>query len=199
MLRHRYSTIPGWFNFHRAYSAAVNAARRGAILIEIGAFKGRSTSYLITEAVNANKGISIHVVDTFRGTPGKHKDLDYWPIFDQNMAKPPDLRSYFTAHVMHSVDAADSFSDDTVAFLFIDGDHSYEAIKVDLDVWTTKVSGIIAGHDWKPNEFPGVCRAVNEAFPGRVQTCRRQHVWAVAIGDGDRIDNRTFLETFARR
>lgn len=62
-----------------------------------------------------------------------------------------------------------------IDFLFIDGCHSYEAVKADIEGWTPHVrfGGLILGHDYLrvPGdegddlwEFPGVSRAVNESF-----------------------------------
>ena len=50
-----------------------------------------------------------------------------------------------------------------VDFVYIDAEHSYEAMTNDLALWFPKVraGGVIAGHDYSP-EFDGVRRAVNE-------------------------------------
>jgi predicted O-methyltransferase YrrM len=51
-------------------------------------------------------------------------------------------------------------------FVFIDADHSYEAVRQDIADWTHKVKpgGWVGGHDYS-RKFPGVIKAVNEAFP----------------------------------
>jgi hypothetical protein len=48
-----------------------------------------------------------------------------------------------------SVAAADLFEDGTLDFVFIDGDHTYEGVKRDIEAWAPKVrdGGIVAGHD----------------------------------------------------
>ncbi len=50
--------------------------------------------------------------------------------------------------------------------VFIDADHSYDAVKTDLASWAPKVrkGGIIAGHDYHADAFPGVVKAVDEYF-----------------------------------
>lgn len=61
-----------------------------------------------------------------------------------------------------------------IDFLFIDGCHSYEAVKSDIEGWLphVKVGGTILGHDYLKVasgtgfiwEFPGVAQAVHEKF-----------------------------------
>ena len=50
-----------------------------------------------------------------------------------------------------------------VDFVYLDADHSYEAVKLDIQTWWPKVraGGILAGHDWD-EEHPGVEGAVSE-------------------------------------
>ena len=54
--------------------------------------------------------------------------------------------------------------------VFIDGDHSYEAVKHDILNWKKKVrpGGILAGHDYHP-DFPGVVQAVDECLQDQLQ------------------------------
>ena len=51
---------------------------------------------------------------------------------------------------MDSVAAAETFADKSLAFVYLDGDHSFEGVRRDLLAWIPKVQsgGIIAGHDY---------------------------------------------------
>jgi len=68
-----------------------------------------------------------------------------------------------------SVEAAAEIPDESLDFVFIDADHSYEGCKSDIEAWAPKVKrgGLIAGHDYENTAFPkfGVRRAVDELFP----------------------------------
>ena len=65
-----------------------------------------------------------------------------------------------------SMEAVQDFTDNTLDFVFIDGNHNYEHCKEDLTEWYKKVKpgGIIYGHDYKedPVNNYGVIEAVNE-------------------------------------
>lgn len=72
-----------------------------------------------------------------------------------------------------SVSAAQSFSDEYFDFVYIDADHTEDAVSKDILAWWTKVrkGGILAGHDYSPAivTYPdnivlkfGVIEAVNK-------------------------------------
>jgi predicted O-methyltransferase YrrM len=65
-------------------------------------------------------------------------------------------------------------------FIFIDADHSYEAVKADIAAWSKRLApgGLIAGHDYDAH-WPGVMRAVDEAYPGRLRGAGS--IWYVRI------------------
>jgi len=52
--------------------------------------------------------------------------------------------------------------DDSLDFVFIDGDHSFEAVKKDLRMWHPKVKkgGLVSGHDLFNPAFEGVNEAL---------------------------------------
>lgn len=65
-----------------------------------------------------------------------------------------------------SAEAVVEFEDNTLDFVYIDGDHTYEGVKRDILLWLPKIKtdGIIGGHDYKEHTFPGVTKAVHELF-----------------------------------
>jgi hypothetical protein len=48
--------------------------------------------------------------------------------------------------------------------VYIDAEHTYEAVKKDIAMWRPMAQHLIAGHDY--GVFPGVGKAVREAFSG---------------------------------
>jgi Methyltransferase domain len=77
---------------------------------------------------------------------------------------------------MTSKDASPQFQDGELEFVYIDGNHSYEACKEDIQLWWPKVKkgGLFAGHDYvdgKVNESEfGVKSAVDEFVKANNQT-----------------------------
>jgi predicted O-methyltransferase YrrM len=51
----------------------------------------------------------------------------------------------------YSLDAVKTFPDNSIDFVFIDGNHALDHVVCDLTQWTkkVKVGGIISGHDYK--------------------------------------------------
>ena len=56
-MRHFYTEIEGWFNFLPLYEEVINNAKHEQHFVEIGAWKGKSTSYMAVDELipNANK------------------------------------------------------------------------------------------------------------------------------------------------
>jgi hypothetical protein len=66
-------------------------------------------------------------------------------------------------------------------FVFIDGNHSYASVKTDLSLWAPKVrkGGIIAGHDYHADSWPGVVKAVDEFFQNETVVLGNDSIWMV--------------------
>jgi len=62
---------------------------------------------------------------------------------------------------------AEQFEPESLVMVYLDANHSYEAVKADLNAWFDKVKsgGIISGHDYLSEEY-GVKQAVNEFCSG---------------------------------
>lgn len=161
---HIYQTIPGWFNFEDIYSGIVKEAKDGDIFVEVGAWLGKSTSYMIIEILNSNKNIEFHVVDTWLGSSEHQAYIKkYGDPFIQFKKNLKDYLKYLNIHKVPSVEASKLFKDKIIKFCFIDASHKYEDVKADIEAWLPKIKkdGILAGHDYS-NDWPGVKQAVRE-------------------------------------
>ena len=65
-MNHIYQNIQGWFSYGDLYSNLVKHCSHNQeyIFVEIGSWKGRSTSFMGVEIANSKKNISFYAVDT---------------------------------------------------------------------------------------------------------------------------------------
>jgi hypothetical protein len=167
------------------YAAVVPTLPRFPWVAEIGVAFGRSLLFAAELLTRRQPGI-LFGIDPWQGQA--HPDADkrspcsyaeaLASIVDG--AQPGELEITYLLR-MESKKARRCFGDWPVFHLvFIDGDHSYQGACDDIRAWRGLVEpgGILAGHDYA-ERFPGVVRAVDEAFPRGVDvqgTC-----WAVQI------------------
>lgn len=70
--------------------------------------------------------------------------------FQQSMAVAAKHPGRVSVLRMDSVAAAATFTDKSLAFVYLDGDHSFDGFRRDFIAWLPKVQsgGVIAGHDY---------------------------------------------------
>lgn len=169
--------VAGWFGFADVYDRAIASAPPDSALVEVGVFCGKSLIYLAQKAKEANKGLRVYGVDTFRGSP----EFDGRVWFDGkplNECHPgalvaecfanlttAGLENDVTLIVSDSAKAADSFTAGDVHLVFLDAGHDYTSVHRDLSAWSAKVrrGGILAGDDYWT--FAGVRCAVDDLVP----------------------------------
>lgn len=161
-----YKDIEGWFDFEEIYDTIYNGLPENGCFVEVGSFKGKSTAYF-AEKLKKDKSNKVFVcVDTWQGTEGEHEEMiskldkPLIEIFEENMSDL-GLSDYICPIEKDSVEAAKDFIDKSVDVVFLDGDHSYEGVKADIEAWLPKIKpgGLLCGHDI---DFPFVWRAVKE-------------------------------------
>lgn len=121
----------------------------GALVVEVGSWKGRSTGALAVPHVD------LVCVDTFAGAP---RNITARIARRENVAKTflanmTRLDLYPTILMMDSLKAAASFADGCIDFVFIDSDHAN--FPAEFYGWLPKVKpgGLVSGHDcsiWWP-------------------------------------------------
>ena len=67
---------------------------------------------------------------------------------------------------MKSEHAVQLFENNSFDVIYIDGLHTYEGVKKDIEMWLPKIKtgGYICGHDYESKHFSGVKKAVDEFF-----------------------------------
>jgi len=169
-----------WFNYASFYKSIVETFNTGSTFVEVGSWKGKSSSFMIVEIINSGKDIDFYCVDTWEGGI-EHQEMDclvnLYSTFLDNM-RP--LEKYYFPLKISSLSAASKFKDKSIDFVYIDASHEYLDVIHDIKAWMPKVKpgGIIAGHDYA--NFYGVTQAVNELIPNPV-IYYDQTVWSYKI------------------
>jgi len=156
--------IPGWMSepdMRFLYNTAKTIPSLG-VIVEIGSFKGRSTVALAFGSKEENKN-TVYAIDKFEEfTTKQHKTL-YPHFFDDFMRNVTDagVKDIIIPIKMKSEEAVKGW-DKAISFLFIDGDHAYESVKQDFELWKTHVrdGGVVAFHDTR--SWPGPIQLVKE-------------------------------------
>jgi len=159
--------IEGWIAPVEAaflYGMAQNCINKG-VIVEIGTWKGKSTIFL-AKGSKAGNNIKVYTVDPHTGAPEhREQDPDVYTFkeFKSNI-QIMDVDDIVIPIVKTSVEAAKHW-DKPIALLFIDGDHDYEMVKQDFELWYPHVikDGILAMHDTDlETSVPGPVRACKE-------------------------------------
>lgn len=143
--------IDGWLTDKAGeslYNLAKNCKENG-VIVEIGSWKGKSTIWLAKGSKVGNK-LKVYAIDPHTGS-SEHKErygkVSTFAEFKQNIknAKVDDI----VIPIVKTSEEAVKIFDEPVEFIFIDGAHEYELVKLDFKLWFPKLidGGIIAFHD----------------------------------------------------
>jgi hypothetical protein len=122
--------------------------------VEIGTFKGDFADYFLRESPNSY----LFCVDPYKrfdegiykDNINSHSQEQYDAIYEQTQQRLNAVApARFQMKRMLSVDAAPSFPDGSVNFLYIDGNHDYKHVTEDLVAWIPKIAkgGLVVGDD----------------------------------------------------
>lgn len=163
-MEHFYTNIDGWFDFQDLYAAVVKQLPQNAHVVEVGCWKGRSTSFLAVEMINTDKNMILDCVDTWAGDAGTGVVADPNGLLRLFLRNMQPVASFITPIQLQSIAASRLYPDNSLDFVFIDAAHDYEQVYHDIKAWLPKVKcdGFIGGHDYRPE--CGVVKAVNEHF-----------------------------------
>lgn len=158
--------IEGWLTDEEGealFNLAKKCKSRG-VIVEIGSWKGKSTVWLGKGSKEGNR-VKIYAVDPHTGSSENQKENEkIWTFeeFKENI-KNTEVDDIVVPLVKTSEEAAKNF-DKPIEFIFIDGAHEYEFVKLDFDLWFPKVvnGGTIAFHDSAFDCLPGPQKFVDD-------------------------------------
>ena len=137
--------------------------------VEIGVNNGENMFSLLDKG---NKKLKMYGVDPYKVQPDntlyeQHIDQEYndesLSMLKKQVLKEALKFPNLEMIIDRSDNASKQFDKESIDFVFIDGDHSYESVKNDINCWTPIVQedGLIMGHDYN---WGDVARAVGESF-----------------------------------
>lgn len=176
----------GWFTDVdiNTYRGMFESLPDGGSVVELGTWKGRSLCSVAD--IIQRKNIKVTAIDTFEGTDStpeekdtlavEAKNVNIQDVFENNLRKF-GIRDYVTVIKGSSADTYTMFPDKTFDLLFLDADHSYDAVFNDIRNWYWKVKphGKFAGHDIA---WASVAKAVEGIF-WNTFTWDGQNLWWV--------------------
>lgn len=129
-------------------------------MYEVGSFAGESAE------IFSRHFTEVHCVDLWdtyplTGDAGKYT----WEEIEASFDARAQVALNITKHKGDGCAIAQTVADESLDFVYIDADHSYESVMKDLAAWTPKVraNGFIGGHDYSFFTI-GVVRAVTDFF-----------------------------------
>jgi len=165
----RFKKIKGWVHAadgYLLYRLARDADGTGAI-VEIGSWMGLSTAWLAAGSKAAGRE-PVHAVDVFDGgamlqdqAVVKDEGTTYHHFVEHLEAE--GLFDHVRPVVAESAAAARAWAGGAIRLLFIDGDHRYESVKQDFELWSPHVA--IGGYvvfDDATEHYPGVVQWTDE-------------------------------------
>jgi predicted O-methyltransferase YrrM len=143
--------VEGWLTVEEGellYRLARACTGEG-VIVEIGSFKGKSTIWLARGSL-AGARTRVVAIDPHTGsTEHRHDGAPVW-TYDEFLANlhRAGVEEVVRPVVATSAEAAAHF-DQPVELLFIDGDHRYEMVRQDFDLWFPKLmeGGYLLMHD----------------------------------------------------
>ena len=146
--------------------------------IEIGTAEGITTEYLLSSISD----LKLYGIDPYTDyIDWDDRQPDQIGNKEQFLAKTEMYSDRFIHIKKSSNDVVDMFEDESVDFIFIDGDHSYNQVLKDcINYWPkVKIGGILIGHDF--SKIEDVNKAVND-FAGQIKyeiSNARQDLWYI--------------------
>jgi hypothetical protein len=129
-------------------------------MLEIGSYKGESAFMF------ASLGIftEIHCIDPLEGVEESNDIFtENWDNVKNEFKLNTRYFDNVTLHQGFSYNLVNNFEDNYFDFIYIDGNHSYEDAKKDIELYLPKAKHLMGGHDYQ-KEWPGVIKAVDEIF-----------------------------------
>jgi len=132
--------------------------------VEVGTDMGGYAKAICKRATE----IELYTIDPWKAFKSGLEDYSQFEMGEREKIARDLLAPYPLCTIIKntSMEAIKAFRPNQIDFVFIDGNHEYEAVKEDIEEWTkvVKPGGIVCGHDYVKDDSRkyGVIEAVNE-------------------------------------
>ncbi|MCK5940588.1 MAG: class I SAM-dependent methyltransferase [Planctomycetes bacterium] len=184
-----YASIDGWLTVDEAitlFELARDLPGEAPRAVEIGCWQGKST-VCIANGLRGKPGAQLTCIDPFdasgdaeshdayegraAGVGGPLRQAFEHNLEDAGVRDLIDVRQGFSHDLTDAVDAS-------IDLLFLDGDHSYEAILRDFEDWAPKLKpgGVLAMHDVVHPVHEGPSKVVQQRIANDPQWLDQRYV-----------------------
>jgi hypothetical protein len=170
-MNHFYENIQGWFSYPHFYKEAVEKYPTESHFVEVGSWKGKSTSFMAVEIINSGKNIKFDCVDTWQGSLDEepHRNdpsIINGTLYDEFLKNTNSVKHIINPIRLTSIEASKLYDNNSLDFVLIDASHIYQDVYDDINSWLPKIKigGTLAGDDYS-EQWPGVMQATNELIP----------------------------------
>lgn len=152
-----------------------------AVVVEIGSWMGASTCFIASGLRYKNS--KVYAVDNFQGLSTCGEDASWYNRHFKQLGTHSTLEIFQrNFHELGLEQRAQPVVSDSIAavakleslrgrvdFIFIDGDHSYDACKADIEAWAPMVrkGGVMAFHDFGSRADGVTCAIFEQIKAGR--------------------------------
>jgi hypothetical protein len=128
----------------------INKLEGDIVGVEIGVWKGENIEALLQRCPNIKKMYGIDPYKAYGNYLLYRDEAFLAPLRIEAIERIAKLGDRVELIELPSAEAVSRFEDESVDFVFIDGNHSFEAVYEDLHIWykRLKPGGIFSGHDF---------------------------------------------------
>ena len=175
-----YEDVPGWIGCAEdIYKIIIDKLEDGDSVVEIGTFFGQSTIFMASLIKQSGKRIKFDTIDSLWQIDadvrrGDHPKSFYEYRFSKELTNIPidelikahyrlcGVEEYINLMIGDSRWLWKWYDEESLKFVYIDGDHNYDIVKLDMNNWWSrvKVGGYMGGDDI--DAYPSVLKAMNE-------------------------------------
>jgi hypothetical protein len=161
-----------------------------AVCAEIGVWKGDFSERVL----KLRRPRELHLVDPWQFEPrypgrwyggGAARNQDDMDLIESSVCRRFAGNSVVTIHRSKSADAAARFSDEYFDWIYIDGDHSADAVLNDLEAWLAKLKarGVLAldDYDWRDEQGHYSVRYAVDRFLDTHKDLKARKVWGQLV------------------